>query len=181
LRGKPEPALLIAAYRTNGALPAALVGRLLVRARLTNEIPCSVSLGEHELHYDARFAVAERILLLALALEENNGRGVAALYAAFESPGQLLLYDASESVPSPLTVDEWARTARSTASAPSVRPVEVMLAGVALDEIAASDQFISASALSIATLGRADESWRLSFVGRDERNDWTLLLRTRVD
>jgi len=78
LRGEPEPALLIAAYRTNGALPASLVGRLLVRARLKNEIPCSVSLGEHELHYDARFALAERILLLALALEENSGQGVAA-------------------------------------------------------------------------------------------------------
>jgi hypothetical protein len=150
----------------------------LVRAQLENEIPCSVSLGEKELHYDARFAVAERIVLLAFALEENSGQGVAALYAALETPGQLLLYSPSESVPSPLAVDEWSRTA---CTAPSARSVEVMRAGTAVREIVSSDQFISASALSLATQGRADESWRLPFVGHDQRNDWTLLLRTRID
>jgi len=178
LRGKPEPALLIAAYRSNGSHPASLVGRALVRPQLKNEIPCSVSLGERELHYDARFAITERIVLLAFALEENSGEGVAALFAALETPEQLLLYSASQSVPSPLTVDEWSRTA---CRAPSARAVEVMRSGRAVEEIVGSDQFISASAFSLAAQGRADESWRLPFVGRDERNDWTLLLRTRID
>jgi hypothetical protein len=177
LRGKPEPALLVAAYRTNGALPASLVGRLSLRARLEGGMPCSVDLGQHELRYDARFAVTERLLVLAFAVEENGGEGVAALYAALENPGQFLVYEASESIPNPCTLEEWAKGA---CSAPSARTIEVLLAGNSLEKIAASDQFIAAAAFSVATQQRADEAWRLPFVGRDARNHWTLLLQMRV-
>ena len=177
LRGKPEPALLIAAYRTNGLLPASLVGRQLVRARLRTEIPCSVGLEERELRYDARFAVTERILVLVFAVEENSGEGLTALYAAFESPAQLLIYSASEPEPSPLALDDWAQKA---CSAPCACPVEVLFGGATLEKVTGSDQFIAASAFSVATQVRADEAWRLPLVARDARNDWTLLMRMRV-
>jgi hypothetical protein len=178
LRGKPDPALLVAAYRSNGTTPASLVARLSLRVRLEGGIPCSVELGPRELRYDARFAASERLVVLVFAVEENSGEGLARLYAAFENPGQLLLYNSGESVPNPLTVDEWSRP---ECRAPSAHPVEVLFAGAALENISESDQFIAASAFSVACQARADESWRLPFVGRDERNDWTLLLRTRVD
>jgi hypothetical protein len=178
LRGKPEPVLLVAAYRTNGSSPASLVGRLLLRARITTDMPCSVELGERELRYDARFALAERLLLLVFSVEENGGDGVAALYAAFENPGRLLLYAASESVPSPLSLEEWATRESRAPAAPAV---EVLLAGESLEKLAHSDQFIAASAFSVPAHARCDEAWRLQFVGRDERNDWTLLARLRID
>jgi len=178
LRGKPEPALLVAAYRTNGSLPASLVGRMLLRARLERDMPCAVELGPRELKYDARFEIAERLLVLAFAVEENSGDGVAALYAAFETPAQLLLYTASESVPSPLSLEEWAKR---ECRAPAAHAVEALLGGESLEKSADSDQFIAASAFSVAAHARSDEGWRLPFVGRDERNDWTLLARLRVD
>lgn len=177
LRGKPEPALLVAAYRTNGALPASLVGRVLLRAQLVSEVPCTVELGGRELRYDARFAVNERILVLALAVEEDSGEGVQALYSAFETPRQFLLYGASESIPSPLGLDEWAQ---SECRAPSACSVEALFGGQNFDGIAGSDQFISACAFSVSTQASADEAWRLPFVARDARNDWTLVLRMRV-
>lgn len=177
LRGKPEPALLVATYRTAGARPAALVGRLLLRAQVKTDMPCTVELGLRELRYEARFAVAEQLLVLALSVEENGGEGVAALYAAFENPAQLLIYDTSDVVPSPLPLEHWAKR---ECRAPTARAVEVLLAGQSLAKLAASDQFIAASAFSVLADARSDESWRLPFVGRDERNAWTLLARMRI-
>ncbi len=162
LRGKPEPALLVALYRTNGALSASLVGRLLVRAQLKSDMPCTVELGERELLYDARFAVTERILVLALAVEEDSGAGVEALYAAFETPAEFLLYGGSEAIPSPIGLDEWAR---NECRAPAACSVEVLFGGEKLEEIARSDEFISATAFSVSTQTRADEAWRLSVRG----------------
>jgi hypothetical protein len=178
LRGKPEPALLVAAYRSNGSLPASLVGRLLLRAQLKSDIPCSVPLGERELRYDARFALAERLLLLVFAVEENSGEGVAALYAAFEQPAQLLIYDTNESVPSPSTLEEWLKR---QCRAPSAHPTELLFGGESLENMTGSDQFIAASAFSVSAHARSDDAWRLPFIGRDQRNDWTLLVRMRVD
>ena len=177
LRGKPEPVLLIGAFRTNGAAPVSLVGRLLVRAEVKSDMPCSVALGEQELHYDARFAVTERILMLAFAVEEDSGDGVQALYTAFETPEQILLYNALDSVPAPRNLSDWAREACTAPVAPAV---EVLLASTRLEQLEGADEYISASAFSVSTQARTDELWRLPFVSRDARNDWTLVLRVHV-
>lgn len=178
LRGKPEPTLLAAAYRVNGALPATLVGRLLIRVQLQGDMPCSVQLGERELRYDARVGPTERLVMLVFAIEENNGEGIAALYGAFENPTQLLLYNANESVPSPLTLEDWAKR---TCSPPTAHTIETLLDGESLDKLTDSDQFIAACAFSLSAHAKCDDAWRLPFLGRDERNDWTLLARMRVD
>ena len=177
LRGKPEPALLVAAYRVGGTAPSCLVGRLLVRAQLKSEIPCSVELGQSEVHYDARFGVAERVVVLALAIEEDSGDGVQALYTAFETPEQLMLYDTLEAEPVPRSLDEWSRT---DCAAPLARPVEVLLGAASLERLATSDDYISASAFSVTANARCDDVWRLPFVARDSRNDWTLVLRLHI-
>ncbi len=177
LRGKPEPVLLIAVYRTNGPASVSLVGRLLVRALLKSEIPCNVDLGEQELHYDARFALTERIVVLAFAVEEDSGEGVQALYTALETPEQILLYNALDSVPAPRSISDWGR---AECTAPAAPAVAVLLAATSVDELAGSDEYISASAFSVATQARTDEVWRLPFVARDARNDWTLVLRMHV-
>jgi len=176
-RGKPEPVLLVAAYRTNGPAHASLVGRLLVRAELTCDMPCNLPLSEQEIRYDARFAVTERVLVLVLAVEEDSGKGVQSLYAACETPEQLSLYNASEPVPAPRGLDEWAR---DDCVAPAAPPVEVLLSTCTAEQLARSDDYISASAFSVSTQARSDEVWRLPFVSRNARNDWTLVLRMRV-
>lgn len=178
LRGKPEPALLVAVYRTDGAHPASLVGRLLLRAQVKSGMPCSVELGARELRYEARFATTERLLALVLSVEENTGDGVAALYTLFENPAKLLIYNAGESVPSPLSLEEWAKR---ECRAPTAHAIEVLRDGGSLEELAESDQFIAASAFTVGAHARSNEDWRMQFVARDERNDWTLLVRMRVD
>ncbi|HET7544230.1 MAG TPA: hypothetical protein VFK05_30375 [Polyangiaceae bacterium] len=141
-------------------------------------MPCSVELGERELRYDARFALSERLLVLVLSLEENSGDDVAGLYAALENPGALLIYNASESVPTPLSLEEWAtRECR----APLAQVVEVLRGGESLATTTHSDQFIAATAFNLPAQERSDEAWRLPFVSRDGRNDWTLLVRMHVD
>lgn len=177
LCGKPEPALLIAAYRTCGAQTASLVGRLLVRAEVRRDAPCGVQLGQQELRYSAHFGAAERIALLAFAVEEDSGVGVQALYAAFEKPEQVLLYDALESEPMPRALDEWARAA---CAAPAARAVEVLVGPASAEQLATDDDFVSAAAFSVGTHTHCDDVWRLPFVSRDARNDWTLVLRARV-
>ncbi len=177
LRGKPEPVLLIAAYRANGLAPALLVGRILVRAEVKSDMPCNVALGEQQLHYDARFAVTERIVVLVIAVEEDSGDGVQALYTALETPEQLLLYSAGDSVPAPRSLSDWAG---NDCSAPAAPTVEVLSASTRLEELASSDKYISAAAFSVSTQARTDEVWRLPFVSRDARNDWTLVLRMHV-
>jgi len=179
LRGKPEPALLIAAYRTNGAASASLVGRLLIRAKVASQMPCSVALGEQELRYDARFAVTERMLLLAFAIEEDSG-DVQALYTALEVPEQILLYTALDAVPAPRTLGDWAREEPAAPAAPAAPAVEVLLSSTRLEVLAGSDEYISASAFSVAVQARSSEVWRLPFVSSDTRNDWTLVLRVQV-
>jgi hypothetical protein len=178
LRGKPEPALLIAAYRTDEGQPASLVGRLILRAQVTSGMPCTVELGARELRYEARFASTERLLVLVFSVEENSGDGVSALYALFEKPAQLLIYNAGESVPSPVPLEEWAKR---ECRAPAAHAIEVLRDGQSLERLAESDQFIAASAFSVGAGARSNEDWRMSFVARDERNDWTLLARMRVD
>lgn len=116
--------------------------------------------------------------MLVFAVEENDGDGVAALYAAFERAGQLLVYDAVDSVPNPLALEEWAK---GGCSAPVARPIEALLDGQALETLAGGDQFIAGCAFSIAAHECGDEAWRLPLLGRDERNDWTLLARMRID
>jgi hypothetical protein len=177
LRGNPEPDLLVAAYRTNGPALASLVGRLLVRAELKSELPCSLPLSQQEIRYDARFAVTERIVVLVFAVEEDSGKGVQALYAAFEIPEQLSLYNESEAMPVPRGLDEWAR---DEYLAPMAPPVEVLVSAGSAEQLACTDDYIAASAFSVSTQARSDEVWRLPFVSRDARNDWTLVLRMRV-
>ncbi len=177
LRGAPEPVLLVAMYRLGGASPLSLVGRLLVRAELKSDIPCSVELGQPEVHYDARFAVGERIVVLGLAVEQDSGDGVQALYTAFEAPEQLLLYDAIEAEPVPRNLADWSRDG---CAAPAARPVEVLLGSSSLEKLSPYDDYISAAAFSVTAAARCDEVWRLPFVARDQRNDWTLVLRLYI-
>ncbi|HEX2673905.1 MAG TPA: hypothetical protein VHM25_23675, partial [Polyangiaceae bacterium] len=92
-------------------------------------------------------------------------------------PGKLLIYDAGESVPSPLSLEDWAKR---ECRAPAAQAIEVLHAGEALENFAEADQFIAASAFSVTANARSDETWRLPFVARDERNDWTLLARMRI-
>src|SRR5688572_25110651 len=78
LRGKPEPVLLLAVYRMAEVGGAMLVGRLLRRMRVEQAPPCVLDVPSAELRYDTRLRGNERFALLLLAVEEDDGGGVAA-------------------------------------------------------------------------------------------------------
>ena len=87
------------------------------------------------------------------------------------------MYAALDSVPAPRTLDDWAR---EECAAPAAPAVEVLLASTHLNELAGSDEYIAASAFCVSTQALTNEVWRLPFIARDERNDWTLVLRMQV-
>ncbi len=176
LRGKPEPVMMVAAYR---ALPSSvsLVGRLLLKPRLVRDPPCKLVLEGVELRYDTRPRELERFVLLALAVEQDSGEGVTALYETLEVPQALALWSLGEEVPAPRALGEWAP---SVNAAPDAQPIELLVNARHAREVSASDDYISACALSLPIGERHDELWRLPFADEDGGNDWTATLRVQV-
>jgi hypothetical protein len=177
LRGKPEPVLLLAIYRIAEAGAAMLVGRLLRRMRVEQAPPCVLELSGAELRYDTRLRGNERFALLLLAVEEDDGDGVAALHARLEMPETLALWSSSEAVPAPCGLRDWGGVA---STAPAAEPVELLIDAVHARELGAGDDFVAACACCISARDRQDELWRMPLADADARNQWTATVRVRL-
>lgn len=179
MRGKPEPALLLAAYRLEpgAALGASLVGRVLHRSKVGQAPPCVLPVDGAELRYDTRLRGEERFVLLGLALEEDSGAGVAALYARLETPDALQLWSLAEAVPAPRPLREWAG---ALSLAPQGAPVELLVEERHARELSSGDEFVSACAVCVTAHDRQDELWRLPFSDGGARNQWTATVRVRI-
>ncbi|HVJ14277.1 MAG TPA: hypothetical protein VM686_02505 [Polyangiaceae bacterium] len=175
MRGKPEPVLLLAAYRVSAAV--ALVGRVLCRAKMGKAPPCVLPLEGAELRYDTRLRGEERFLLLMVAVEEDSGEGVAALYAKLEAPDAFALWSLSEPVPAPRSLGEWTAV---LSAAPEAVPIELMVEQRHARELGSGDDFVSACAICVTAGDRQDEAWRLPFTDLEGRNQWTATVRVRI-
>ncbi len=176
LRGKPEPVMMLAAYRAQPSA-ASLVGRVLLKPRLVRDPPCKLVLEGVELRYDTHPRELERFVLLALAVEQDSGEGVTALYESLEAAQDLALWSMGEDVPAPRALGEWSP---ATIAAPDAQPIELLVATRHAREVSESDDYISACALALPVGERHDELWRLPFADSDGGNDWTATLRVRV-
>jgi hypothetical protein len=177
LRGKPEPVLLVAIYRTNAATPAFVAGRTLVRVKLKGALPANVTLKNCDLRYDARFATTERLVVLVVAAEEDSGSGVERISAALESPESLLLYALLDAEPAPEPLDAWACVG---CAAPTAIRVEVLAGAETSRTLSQEGEYVAACAFNLGATERQDEIWRLPFADRESRNEWVLSLRMRV-
>jgi hypothetical protein len=173
LRGKPEPVLLLAAYRL---APVAIVARTLLRLKVGQAPPCVLPVRGAELRYETRLRGEERFVLLALALEEDSGDGVNALYGRLEAPDGFAVWSLSEAVPAPRQLAEWAG---SVSLSPQGVPIELLVEERQARELGGGDDFVSACAVCVSA-DRQDEVWRLPFADAQGGNQWTATVRLRI-
>ncbi|WP_437730584.1 hypothetical protein [Sorangium sp. So ce1335] len=189
LRGAPEPVLLFAAYllvppdpdAPAGLTPPRPLGRTLVRFNAPQGRFPTVLTLRAPITFKARARAREhdRILLLALAVEEDTGREVERLYAHLADAKHLRLWDLEAAVPSPSTAAE-------LGAAPYLRePAAPVRVGVLDDrgdlrDTCREDDYVGACAVIVST-ARHEDALRFHFVSADGRNDWTAVTTVNVD
>ncbi|WP_433927287.1 hypothetical protein AB3662_29750 [Sorangium cellulosum] len=189
LRGAPEPVLLLAAYlllpadpsAPAGLTPPRPLGRTLVRFNAPQgRFPTVVTLrAPVAFKARARGREGDRILLLALAVEEDTGKEVERLYAHLADAKHLRLWDLEAGVPSPSTPAELIAAPYLREPATPVR-VGVLDDGGDLRDTCRDDDFVGACAAIVST-ARHEDALRFHFVSADGRNDWTAVTTVSVD
>lgn len=169
LRGMPEPTLLLGLYRIDGS-HARVLGRYLYRFERPGGFPTKV--GPKEKSRESLVIVpspSTRLVLLALAVEEDSGRGIQTLYAELETGDSVVAWTEHEAAPVPMHLPELSAGIMPPDLGQRVhlmfgeRDPSIRLQG---------DDWIDANLLwtSIAPKRRQH---RMHFVSADGRNDWT--------
>lgn len=166
-RGDPEPVLLLGLYALADD-EVSLVSRGLARPRVRSPYPNDAD-GDDRPIIQVRPPQGTRLALLVLALEEDGGKDVAAIYAKLEKPSfTLWSNDASE--PYPRALAEWIAGPSGTFG------VHPMHEEVDLAEHCRSDEWIGATLIVGAARG---SSHRVHVRSDDGDNDWTVELALR--
>ncbi|MBI2394565.1 MAG: hypothetical protein HYV09_33655 [Deltaproteobacteria bacterium] len=174
LRGSPEPVVLLAAFRGSPAPEgpdggpyaiARTIARFAPRgAYPLTAAPIAPARLEGELRCPPAGQGVLRVVLAAIALEEDGGRDVADAYAAL-GDGRALSVWSEESVdPTPI----------GAVVEGGVRRVHVLRDGVDLRDRCRDDELIGAVVAVVTARGR--DRLRLPFVSEGGRNDWTALV-----
>lgn len=177
LRGMPEPTLLFGIYRVR-ADRVTLLERSL--HRLTSRGPHPERIDVEDARVEARAPRVKdmRLLVLALALEEDSGEGVAALYAELEAPDRLALWAADAQQPDPVSLADWAKT--TSPAAPVTTTVHLVDAERDLRDAKLGDDWVGAAVFCLDDEKRSREERRMRFASADGRNDWTAIVEVRV-
>jgi hypothetical protein len=179
LRGKPEPVVMVATYGVGGA-GTCLVARALRRLAVHEPYPSVTTITrvpERELFRADIPHDFERVVVLALAIEEDSGRDVESIYANLASAELLSAWSEGERLPEPLTLEELARAPLT--SPPKAQGVHLIFDGCDLRERCSADDWIGASLAVLEHKGGGTNLWRYHFVSSDKRNDWTALVRIK--
>lgn len=181
LRGRPEPRLLIVAYRVTPNR-AVTLGRHLSRVEPSSIFPQRIELNER--------AIAERIfagstqeergtlVVLAVALEEDAGSDVADVYVDLAQPERWAVWDPTGALPEPRPIEEQWKLLPSIPPTPDV--VSLLRDGAHLEQVVRRDDWVGASALRVPLGAASRARYRLHFASADARNDWTANLHVRV-
>lgn len=177
LRGAPEPALLFAVYRVT-LEDVTLIGRRVVRLESSGVYPERLEVTGTDLGARIPRVEGMRVLVLAAAVEEDDGRGVQRLYADLESPAQLAAWSVDAHVPEPVSLLEWARTA--PLPAPASARVHLVDAAGDLRDRRLGDDWIGAALFHLDDGDRRRAERRMRFLSEDGKNDWTAVLEVRL-
>ncbi|MBI5535787.1 MAG: hypothetical protein HY898_23920 [Deltaproteobacteria bacterium] len=173
LRGKPDPALLIGAFFVTAAEPRVVkpLGRMLVRFAPRGRLPLTVAPPlPSVLKARARGVDGDRLVLLAIALEEDAGTDVARLFARLEDGARLRLWATDAPEPSPAGIGELVGGAAS--APPFATRVNVIDDSQDLRDGCKADELVGAGMVVIAP-HRSEDSYRVHFLADDRKNDWT--------
>lgn len=167
LRGSPEPVVLLAAFHPDGGPQA--IARSIARFAPRGAYPLTAAPSapvrlEGEVRAPPAGQGVLRVVLAAIALEEDGGGDVADAYAAL-GDGRALSVWSEESVdPTPIV----------SVTEAGVRRVHVLRDGADLRDRCRDDELIGAA---VAVVGaRGGHRLRLPFVSGDGLNDWTALV-----
>src|SRR5690606_18520383 len=108
LRGAPEPVLLFGVYRVADT-DVTLLSRRAIALRVGSGVPETIEIEDGHLGVHIPSSQARRMLVLAIALEEDGGEGVRRMYAELEAPPSLEAWAVDAVMPRPLSLLEWAR------------------------------------------------------------------------
>lgn len=170
LRGHPEPVVLLALYRL-GREPA-LVGRAAIRYRPIEKLPGPVRpLESSALRWESYGVAEDSFALLAVAVEEDSGRDIGALYAELAGPEDILLWPSGDGDALPAHLEE--------IQAEALTPVELKIAGRFPADWFGADDFVAAAAAQVPGR-RVRRELRSRARSRDGRNDWWLALEIQV-
>lgn len=182
LRGRVEPRLVVGAYHVRAGR-AALVGRALCAIQAPGPAPFRIDV-ERDLVRASVVASSSApadgmFVVLVLALEEDSGKDVQALYAELERPSGWVVWEEQRPMPEPHTLEELATLGAS--EPPVAERVQLLFGDAHAPRPDESDELVGALLVRIAesSLSRPSE-WRFHFRAPDGRNDWTAVLRVRV-
>ena len=173
-RGNPEPAIVIGVY---GGAPRTLLRALFRLHIAAARFPQTIRVQHDELSVRGELSESDgNLVVIAVALEEDNGDGVQRIYGALERAAQLSLsalvgHDAD---PQSLTEiiakpDAWRQARRSI----------VLVDGVPLSHGLVGDKWVAVAALCVAR-NNGTRKHRVHLVSEDRRNDWTAIIATKV-
>lgn len=176
MRGTPEPLLLVGVYRIDGDA-VALHGRFLYRFAQPGPFPAKVTpLQNTSESVVVPRSPTTRFAVLALALEQDSGRGVQGLYAALEHTESIVVWPKEQGSTMPIPLAELGETLTPVDTALSV---ELMFGDRDPSVALQGDDWIGAC-LFWTDVDRGTAHYRLRFVANDERNDWTAVVRLSV-
>lgn len=172
LRGAPEPSLVVGVFCVHGE-HARLAARYLYRFERPGGFPCKV--GPREPSNESCtvvVAAGARLVVLALAVEEDSGRGLQALYGELERGDTIVVWTRDEAAPVPLHLHEL----DPHAVTPDVaHRIHVLLGERDPAKRLEGDDWVDAAMLVTLPLVQ-HRRHRLHLCSADGRNDWTAQL-----
>lgn len=170
MRGRPDPAILLALFHVEDG-KSGLIGRLLWRVKMSSEAPFVARPTEALLEVPCSMdQLPARVVVLAVGIEENAGRGVTEAYQQLEDAEQTMLSRLSHAEAATESVAEFAGGEGPHARGEAVLPI---VDGSPLPDRMDDDTWVGASA-SVVELSPANLEDVLQFrLCTDPKvNDW---------
>ena len=177
LRGRPEPVLLFGVYLVDAEATIPLA-RAIQRLSVAEPYPSLAPLAATVLFRTRVSRDATRVIVLALAVEDDGGEDVRSLYAALVRDDAFSAWVVDDEMPQPAPLVEMHR--QKPLRPPRAARVNILCDGVDLRDGCTRDEFVGACTIALDADRPLDDEWHLHFLADDGRNDWTAHLRMRT-
>jgi len=117
-----------------------------------------------------------RLVVLAIALEEDAATDVARVYGLLEDVAHLRFWASGAEVPAPVSIE--ALPVQAGPGHPVMLAINVLEGARDLGDRCASDKYIGAWVVGVPADGETHDI-RLRFLTPDQKNDWTALMTVR--